>query len=90
MLRELAMHTQPPRVAQAYKQAGTCARLKACREKAPCLVPDSEAMYNQKKERAARALAQLSLSCAPRAGIAMGLQPWSAEAKEVAAIKARD
>lgn len=90
MLGELDMRTQPSRAAQVYTRAGTCARLKACREKAPCLVPDSEAMYHQKKERAARALAELFLSWAPRADIALGLQPRSAKAKEVAAIKARD
>ena len=65
-------------------------KLNTCREKAPGHVPDSEKANYQKKERAARAIAELSLSWAPHAGIAMGLHPQCQEAKEVAAIKAQE
>ena len=63
---------------------------KTCREKAPGHVPDSEKVYYQKKERVAKALAALSLSWAPHAGVAMGLHPQCPDAKEVAAIKAQE
>ena len=88
-MRELASQVRPspPQRAQRSKASPM---LKACREKAPGHVPDSEKVYYLNKERAARALVSLSLSWAPHAGIAMGLPPHCSEAKEVAAIKAQE
>ena len=87
-MRELASQVRPPPPVQA-KRIKACPKLKTCREKAPGHVPDSDKLYYQKKDRAAKALAALSLSWAPHAGIAMGLHPHCSEAKEVAAIKAQ-
>ena len=88
-MRELAPRAKPALPARARQSRGR-QRLKACREKAPGHVPDSEKLYSLKKDQAARALAALSLTWAPHAGIAVGLHPQSAEAKEVAVIKAQE
>ena len=87
-MRELASQVIPT-PAQRAQRSKASPKLKACREKAPGHVPDSEKAYYLNKERAAKALAVLSLSWAPHAGIAMGLPPHCPEAKEVAAIKAQ-
>ena len=89
VMRELASQVRPSPPERA-KRSKACPKLKACREKAPGHVPDSEKVYYLNKERAAKALAALSLSWAPHAGIAMGLPPHCSEAKEVAAIKAQE
>ena len=89
VMHELASRVQPPPQRQA-RRVKACPRLKTCREKARGHVPDSEKVYYQKKERAAKALAALSLSWAPHAGVAMGLHPHCPEAKEVAGIKAQE
>ena len=54
------------------------------------MCPTLRSCISLKKDQAARALAALSLTWAPHAGIAAGLHPQSAEAQEVAAIKARE
>ena len=89
VMRELASQTTHMLPARA-RQSKRHQKLKSCREKAPGHVPDSEKLYFLKKDQAARALAALSLTWAPHAGIAAGLHPKSAEAQEVAAIKARE
>ena len=89
VMRELASRTKHALPARA-RQSRSHQRLKSCREKAPGHVPDSEKLYFLKKDQAARALAALSLTWAPHAGIAVGLHPQTAEAKEVAVIKARE
>ena len=65
----------------------TKAKLKACKERQHTTILDPRTTDDRSRRKAATAIAALSVSWAPGAGIAKGFRPSSREATEIASIK---
>ena len=88
ILREVASHNQKESSGGSKRlTVPTKAKLKACKERRNTTTLDPRATDHRSRCKAAIAIAALSVSWAPNAGIAKGFSPKSREALEIAGIK---
>ena len=88
ILREVAgSQTDHRRVIKPAPTMQATTKLKVCKERQHAGRTNPQRADQQARETAARAIAALSVSWAPGAGIAKGFPPTSREAIEIACIK---